>query len=169
MKKINPRGFTLIEVLVALGLFMASVICYFSLTLFYQRSRTDAVSAQTAKEILLLNILEIRGNRLVDLPPQNKCITRHYDVYKELKSSETLNRSGSCPRPTPRSGEVVVVWEVVGATELNEELEDELSSVGLKLPRYGDSIRQFKLVALQNGTNGSKDVKDTSLSIYKRQ
>lgn len=164
------NGFTILEVLVASSLFVASVVCYFSLFQFYQRSRTDAVSAQFAKEILLLNILEIKGNRLTDLPPQKKCVTRIYDAYKELKSSQISDRTGtSCPHPNPGTSQVVVVWEVVGASELNDELNDELSAVGLKLPQYGDSVRQFKLVALQNGNNGSKDVKDTSLSIYKRQ
>lgn len=165
MKFLNTRGFTLIEVLIASALFVVSTICYFSLFQFYQFSRKDAVSSQLVKEILLLNIIEIRGNRLSDLPIKNRCVTRLYNLNKELLSSDETTRSGeSCGRPSLAPGHIAILWEVQGP----EDIKVHFGNQALKLPQYVDSVRKVKLTAFHYKNPNAKDFKDITLSIYKR-
>lgn len=166
MKNLNSKGMTFIEVMLSLGLFVLSVTSYLSLYMAFQKSKSEANQSQIEKEILLQNILEIKGNKLSDLPEKNSCVTRIYSRDKKLVSEVKVPMlQNNCSKVTPSEGNIVIVWEVLGADKIDIEFTP---SEGLKLPKYVDSLRQFNLTALSQVTGASTVIDETALSIFKR-
>lgn len=166
MKKLNNKGLTFIEVMLSLGLFVLSVTSYLSLYMAFQKSKAEANQSQVEKEILLQNVLEIKGNKLKDLPGRNSCVTRIYSRDKKMVSESKLPMTkNGCEKLEPSGGNIVIVWEVLGSDKIDIVFTP---SEGLKLPKYIDSLRQFNLIALSQVSSGSPLIDETALSIFKR-
>ncbi|GEM_PF-2619616 len=166
MMKLNSKGLTFIEVMLSLGLFVLSVTSYLSLYMAFQKSKSESNQSQIEKEILLQNVLEIKGNKLSDLPGKNSCVTRIYSRDKKMVSEVKLPKPQSgCAKSSPSEGNIVIIWEVLGSDKIDIVFTP---TDGLKLPKYIDSLRQFNLIALSRVSGGSAVIDETALSIFKR-
>lgn len=167
MIRLNQKGLTFIEVMLSLGLFVLSVTSYLSLYMAFQKSKSESNQSQIEKEILLQNVLEIKGNKLSDLPGKNSCVTRVYSRDKKMVSEVMVPKSQSnCTKLKPPEGNIVIIWEVLGADKIDIVFTP---AEGLKLPKYIDSLRQFNLIALSQVSSGSANIDETALSIFKRK
>lgn len=140
--KLNSRGMTLIEVMLAIGISIVGVTVFLSFVLMSRKHVSHVDRSIILKEILTDNVIELKGLQVSDLTPMDKCFIRIYKADKTfISESEVSLSDGECPEPSLTNNQIYVGWQMEPA----DTIDATFSSPNLKLPKYSDALRKVTL------------------------
>ncbi|WP_413613170.1 type IV pilus modification PilV family protein [Bdellovibrio sp. HCB-110] len=160
----NTRGMSLVEVMAAIAISMASVSVFLYLTLSNRNHKSQVDHSTLLKEILTNNVIELKGLQYADLPPLGKCLYRTYNFQGTFLTETQVNgTSEMCGIAGPQENEIQIIWQTMNAGSADATF----STSNLKLPVYSDYLRKVVLhVRAINKGNGQN--LHSQMTIFKR-
>lgn len=141
----NNSGMTLLEILLALSILSIGLLSLVFLTEINRVGYKALSSDVRLGELVLDNVNEIKGLKRNNLPAEDKCIVKYFDVNGKFtsESAEMNITSGECTGQTVVSKGFQVAWKVQGPSSINAEFNP---SATLKLPKYYDSVIRVEII-----------------------
>jgi prepilin-type N-terminal cleavage/methylation domain-containing protein len=151
--KQGHRGLSLVEVLVSMAIAAITIGSFTQYAILTAGSRTDVERQKRVKEILLDNLIEIKGNPISGLPPQGHCRIRKYDslgifISEVIANDVTLY----CGLGAIPANFYFVFAKVLPASSINAVFSVPAS---MKLPSYSSLIYQVNIQSFHKGNNGA--------------
>lgn len=141
---------TLIEVMIALAISIATVSVFLSLAFRNRTHKTDVDFSVLLKEVLTNNIIEVKGRSLPELPETERCLVRLYNLRGNFISENSTAGDGDfCGISPPEKDQIQIVWKSVVAVA-----SDAVFHGQLELPTQSDTLRKVTITvrALSRGT-----------------
>ncbi|AHI06523.1 hypothetical protein BDW_10115 [Bdellovibrio bacteriovorus W] len=150
MRLKSQRGMTLIEIMIALAISVATVSVFLTMAFRNRTHKTDVDFSVLLKEVLTNNIIEVKGRGLTELPQAETCLVRVYNLRGDFISENPVSGSGDiCSAAAPAKDQIQVIWKSVIAVTSDAEFQGQL-----ELPTQSDTLRKVTLTvrALSRGT-----------------
>ncbi|WII71983.1 prepilin-type N-terminal cleavage/methylation domain-containing protein [Bdellovibrio sp. 22V] len=161
----NRKGMTLVEVLVALSISMVTVGVFLYLALGNRTHKSQQDHSNLLKELLLNNVIELKGMPYTALPPAETCIIRTYDYLGNFQTeTQSVSSDDYCDVASPGNGEIQVLWKIKNAA--NSDVSFSIS--GMKLPTHANFLKKVTLHARTLTKSSTPTPLHNHITIFKR-
>lgn len=146
----SQRGMTLIEIMIALAISVATVSVFLTLAFRNRTHKTDVDFSVLLKEVLTNNIIEVKGRGLTELPAVETCLVRLYNLRGDFISETSTTGAGDiCDASVPEKNQVQIIWRSVVAVTSDAVFQGQL-----ELPTQSDTLRKVTITvrAISRGT-----------------
>lgn len=142
----NNKGFSFLEVLIAASICVFAYLAVFFVIQMQRTAYSQAEVMNILNNLVMDNLIEIRGQNINTVPAANACRVRLYDFGMTLKT-EILSTTSStdCDTSNVPLGRIKLVWMSYGPDKFKSEITFEPAGV-LKLPELNqNSLKQVEL------------------------
>lgn len=160
----SRHGLTIVEAVSAMAVFMITTGLYFHFTRMNSTSKANIEKRLSTKEVMLQNLIEIKGNPIGALPPSGSCRIRTYKMDGRFEvESIVANVTTDCGVTSFDEGKIYLLAKVQPATSITATFNPAAT---MKLPQYSNQIYQIDLRAVFREANGGLSYE--AVSIFKR-
>lgn len=160
----NSRGLTIVEVLISIAIFFTVTGIYFTFAGLNSTNKANVEKNLASKDVLLQNLIEIKGNPIETLPTAGKCRIRTYKMDGSFINENIVTGSGStCGVSNVEAGKIYLLASFLPATSINANFTEPAT---MKLPSYSSQILQVDIKVMNKDANGR--LLSEEVSIFKR-
>jgi hypothetical protein len=87
----NSRGLTIVEVLISMAIFFTVTGVYFTFSGLNSSNKANIEKKLASKDVMLQNLIEIKGNPIETLPTAGKCRIRTYKMDGSFVSENIVS------------------------------------------------------------------------------
>lgn len=160
----NSRGLTIVEVLISMAIFFTVTGVYFTFSGLNSSNKANIEKKLASKDVMLQNLIEIKGNPIETLPTAGKCRIRTYKMDGSFVSENIVSgNSNHCGLSNIEHGRIYLLASFLPATVINATFSQAST---MKLPSFSSQLLQVDIKVLNKDVNGR--LLSEEISFFKR-